>query len=84
MNTKITLTELPQEQTGIIDRITDNKLRTELLRFGITGESEVEPLMYSPIGKTRAYFFSSFIIALRSEDSDKILLRSANGGVSSE
>lgn len=84
MNNKIPLSDLKTGQSGIIESIRDSRLSAELLRFGITGNTEVEALMFSPIGNTRAYFFSSFIIALRNEDADNIIIRTVSGGVGSE
>lgn len=71
------LSELKEGQTGIVKQLlTTGSMRRRLQDIGIINDTKVECLQKSPSGDPIAYFIKGAVIALRSEDSCKILIES--------
>ncbi len=51
------------------------KERNRMLDLGIVSNSQISVLQKSPSGDPTAYFIKGTVIALRSEDADKILVK---------
>ncbi len=71
----ISLNRLPIGQKAKVKTLTSNGMnRRRMLDLGLISETEVEALQKSPSGDPIAYQIRGAVIALRSEESSKILV----------
>lgn len=76
MNTINTLNELREGQTArVASLLSAGSMRRRLQDIGLIEGTEVECIQKSPAGDPVAYFIRGAVIALRSEDSGKILVQ---------
>ncbi|MGI6328771.1 MAG: FeoA family protein [Dethiobacteria bacterium] len=69
------LSSLPLRKQGIVASIiAEGFLRGRLLDLGFVPGTVVEPVRRSPLGDPTAYQIRGTVIALRSEEGDKILV----------
>jgi len=69
------LSSLPLRKQGIVASIkAEGFLRGRLLDLGFVPGTVVEPIRRSPLGDPTAYRIRETVIALRSEEGDKILV----------
>ncbi|MGI6318270.1 MAG: FeoA family protein [Dethiobacteria bacterium] len=69
------LSSLPLRKQGIVASIkAEGFLRSKLLDLGFVPGTVVEPVRRSPLGDPTAYRIRGTVIALRSEEGDKILV----------
>lgn len=73
-NTK-SLNEVPLGEKCIVEKLlSEGKQRRRLLDLGLTEGTVVEVVQKSPFGNLRAYEIRGAVIALRKEDSNKIMV----------
>ena len=73
------LSEIPVgKKCKVLKLISKGKERNRMLDLGIVKGIEIEVLQQSPSGNPIAYFVKGAVIALRLEDSDKIIVLSTN------
>ncbi len=71
----ITLSRLPLGKTATVKSLTsDGITRRRMLDLGLIPDTIVEAIQKSPSGDPTAYFIRGAVIALRSEESNKILV----------
>lgn len=76
MNTGITLNHLkPGEKATVQALLTSGSMRRRFLDIGLIENTPIECLGRSPGGDPSAYLIRGAVIAIRSEDSEDILLR---------
>ena len=76
MNTGITLNHLnPGEKAMVQELLTSGSMRRRFLDIGLIENTPIECLGRSPGGDPSAYLIRGAVIAIRSEDSEDILLR---------
>ncbi len=76
MNTSITLNHLkPGEKAVVKELLASGSMRRRFLDIGLIENTPVECLGRSPGGDPSAYLIRGAVIAIRSEDSEDILLR---------
>lgn len=72
---RFNLSNLPLRKQGVVTSIeAEGFLRSRLLDLGFIPGTIVEPVRRSPLGNPTAYRIRGTIIALRSEEGDKILV----------
>ena len=72
----IPLNLLPVGETGTVQKLlSDGTQRRRMLDLGLVDGTPVEALQKSPSGDPTAYFIRGAVIALRSEDAGKILIK---------
>jgi len=70
-----TLNQLKQGETATVSSLLScGSIRRRLQDIGLIEGTEVECLQISPCGDPTAYFIRGAVIALRAEDSSKILI----------
>lgn len=75
MNVLLSLTQLKEGQTGKVKTLyTTGSMRRRLQDLGIVEGTTIECLQKSPSGDPVAYKIRGTIIALRSEDANKIII----------
>lgn len=77
MNNKnsISLSKLPVGKKGVVNHLISlGNERRRMLDLGIVPNTKIEALYKSPSGDPIAYFIRGAVIALRSEDAEKILV----------
>lgn len=73
------LTKLQIGQKGkVLELISKGKDKNRMLDLGIVHGTEIEVLQKSPSGNPIAYFIKGAVLALRNEDSDKIIVTIIN------
>ena len=71
----IPLNLLPLGRTGKVKALTaDGIVRRRMLDLGLIANTPVEAMQKSPSGDPTAYFIRGAVIALRSEEAEKILV----------
>lgn len=76
MNTSITLNHLkPGEKAVVQELLSRGSMRRRFLDIGLIENTPIECLGRSPGGDPSAYLIRGAVIAIRSEDSEDILLR---------
>lgn len=76
MNTSITLNHLkPGEKAVVKELLNSGSMRRRFLDIGLIENTPIECLGRSPGGDPSAYLIRGAVIAIRSEDSEDILLR---------
>lgn len=74
-NDKIPLNKIPVGKKARVSQLTSNgATRRRLLDLGIIDGTEIEPLFKSPSGNPVAYSVRGAVIALRTDESDRILV----------
>jgi len=74
-NILYSLRDLKQGQTATVKSLlSTGSIRRRLLDIGLIEGTEVECLQISPAGDPVAYLIRGAVIALRSEDSSKVLI----------
>lgn len=69
------LNEVPLGERCTVERLlSEGKQRRRMLDLGLTKGTVVEVVQKSPFGNLRAYEIRGAVIALRKEDSDKIIV----------
>lgn len=82
MNDRITLDSIMPGEVGYISTLlASGSIRRRLLDLGFVENTEIECVGKSPLGDPKAYLVRGAVIALRSEDSRKILINSKRRGV---
>lgn len=77
MNSLKSLCDLPVGGKGTVQHISDClSIRTRLMELGLIEGTEVSCIGTSPLGDPRAYLIRGAVIALRSEESKSIKIRS--------
>ncbi|HHV63032.1 MAG TPA: ferrous iron transport protein A [Firmicutes bacterium] len=77
---RLRLCDLPVGGVGIVDEIlVGGAVRRRLLDLGLVPGTRVQAVRHSPIGDPVAFRIRGAIIALRREESARILVRPANG-----
>lgn len=75
-NELLSLDKLPIGEKGRVKKLLMNGSdRRRILDFGFVEGTKVEALQKSPFGNITAYFVRGMVIALRCEDSQKILIQ---------
>lgn len=75
MNRKNSLNDLKQGQTGTVKALlSTGSIRRRLQDIGLIEGTQVQCLQKSPAGDPVAYLIRGAVIAIRSEDSSKVLL----------
>lgn len=75
MNTSITLNHLkPGEKAVVKELLNSGSIRRRFLDIGLIENTPIECLGRSPGGDPSAYLIRGAVIAIRSEDSEDILL----------
>lgn len=75
MNTIHTLTDLKEGQRArVASLLSDGSMRRRLQDIGLIEGTQVECVQKSPAGDPAAYMIRGALIALRSEDSVKVLV----------
>lgn len=75
MKTHIPLSKLKEGQKGIVsDLLSTNHMRRRLQDLGVITGTSIECLQIGPNGDPIAYKIRGAIIALRSEDANKIIV----------
>ena len=75
MNVLLSITELKEGQTGKVKTLyTAGSMRRRLQDLGIVEGTTIECLQKSPSGDPVAYKIRGTVIALRSEDANKIII----------
>lgn len=73
----ITLDKVPVGSKCTVTELTaEGSIRRRFLDLGLISGTEVEALQQSPSGNPIAYLIRGAVIALRSEDASKILVKS--------
>ena len=76
MNTKKTLNDIGPGEHAIISELkSDENMKRRLLDIGLIRGTKVECLGRSPGGDPSAYLIRGAVIAIRSEDCEKILIK---------
>lgn len=71
-----TLTDLPAGRRAVVTGLAaSGNMRRRLLDIGLINGTAVECVQQSPLGDPRAYLIRGAVIALRSEDSERILVQ---------
>ncbi len=74
-----TLADLTMGQNGIVQSITgDAKFRRRLSALGLVSGTRVSLSNTAPLGNPRAYEVFDYLLSLRNEEADRVVLRSAN------
>lgn len=69
------LNELQLNKKGIIKVIKcDKNIKRRLLDLGLVKGSIIEPVFISPFGNPKAFYVRGSIIAIRNEESEKIII----------
>ncbi len=77
MNSVNNLCDLPVGGKGTVQYISDHlSIRTRLMELGLIEGTEVACIGTSPLGDPRAYMIRGAVIALRSEETKNIKMRS--------
>ena len=77
MNSPKTLRDLPVGESGTVQYISEHlSIRTRLMELGLIEGTMVSCIGTSPLGDPRAYLIRGAVIALRSEESKSIKIRS--------
>ena len=75
MSKKFKLSDLQVGEKGIVESIkADEKINRRLLDIGLIPGTKFECLLQSPLGEPKAYNIRGCILALRSEDTNKIYI----------
>ena len=75
----ISLSNLKLNSTGVIKEINcKSNIKRRLLDLGLIPNTEITPIMESVSGDPMAYEVRNIILAIRKEDSDKILVEIKN------
>jgi len=75
MNTISKLCDLKSGETAkVTSLLTTGSMRRRMLDIGLIEGTEVECIQKSPMGDPVAYLIRGAVIAIRSEDSNKILI----------
>ncbi len=75
----IPLSNLKLNSTGVIKEINcKSNIKRRLLDLGLIPNTEITPIMESVSGDPMAYEVRNIILAIRKEDSDKILVEIKN------
>ncbi len=70
------LNELKIDETGYLLKIDDNcNVKKRLLDLGFIENTEITPILKSPLGDPRAFLVRNTTIAIRKEDCDKIFVK---------
>ncbi len=81
MTEYITLDMMKRDQLATVVRVdTEGAMRERLYDLGIVPDTKIRCVMKSPLGDPIAYLFREAVIALRSEDSTKILVKLISEG----
>lgn len=76
MDTSQTLADLQENKTAtVLSLLTDNRIRRRLRDIGLIEGTRVRCLNRGPCGDPVAYLIRGAVIALRREDSSKIIVR---------
>ena len=76
MNRICTLNDLKQGERGeVCDLLLRDSMRRRLQDIGLVPGTDVECLLKSPAGDPVAYLIRGAVIALRSEDSARVLVK---------
>lgn len=71
----LTLDQLPLGSSGRVKRLgLGGLVRRRLLDLGLIHNTDIKPLIQSPLGDPRAYEIRGSTIALRSEEASEILV----------
>ena len=77
MTEATSLTHLSPGQKGIVKELTDTgSMRRRLLDIGLAPGTLVECIGRSPLGDPSAFLIRGAVIAIRSEDCKKVILKS--------
>ena len=77
MTQDILLTQLSPGEKGIIKELLDTgSMRRRLLDIGLAPDTVIECIGRSPLGDPSAYLVRGAVIAIRTEDCAKIVLKS--------
>lgn len=77
MKSENNLCDLPIGEKATVNYISDRlSIRTRLMELGLIEGTEVSCIGASPLGDPRAYMIRGAVIALRSEESKSIKIRS--------
>lgn len=72
----IPLHQLPIGKTARVkELVCDGNIRRRMLDLGLIHETKIEALQKSPSGDPTAYYIRGAVIALRSEEASKILVK---------
>ncbi len=72
----LSLDKLPIGEKCVVKRIlSDGRLRRRMMDLGIVYGTEIEAIQSSPSGDPVAYGIRGAVIAIRSEDAKKIIIR---------
>jgi ferrous iron transport protein A len=76
----MSLNDLNVGEKGIIKQLKiESRLKSRLLDLGLVPGTKVECFMESPFGNPMAYLIKGAVIAIRNEDSKKIMVEMYNG-----
>lgn len=71
----MTLSDLKLNEIGIINKINcSQEIKKRFLDLGFVKYTKISPVLTSPSGNIRAYLIKDTLIAIRSEDAEKILI----------
>lgn len=80
MDTVKTLDKLKVGKTAYIDKLLNTgEIKRRLLDIGLVENTKVECVGISPFGDPKAFLIRGAVIALRAEDSGKILICDVTG-----
>lgn len=80
MKEVVSLNDINPGEYGIVSKIkTTGSMRRRLLDIGLIEDTKVECIGRSPGGDPSAYLIRGAVIAIRSEDSQKILIKHGGG-----
>lgn len=68
------------ESATVINNISNGSMRRRLMDIGFTEGTKVKCLFKSPFGDPTAYKIRGAVIALRKDDSKKIIISDSGGG----
>ncbi|MEE0858008.1 MAG: FeoA family protein [Acutalibacteraceae bacterium] len=69
------LNQVPLGEKCVVEKLlSEGKQRRRLLDLGLTKGTVVEVVQKSPFGNLRAYEIRGAVIALRKDDSDKVMV----------
>ena len=72
----LSLDKLPIGKKGMVKKVlSDGRLRRRMMDLGIVYGTEIEAIQSSPAGDPVAYGIRGAVIAIRSEDAKKIIIR---------
>ena len=76
MNDITTLADLPRGSCALVSALCSHgSMRRRLQELGLVPGTKVECVQKSPLGDPAAYLFRGTVIALRREDSSRVLVR---------